>query len=85
MRKKTLRRLSPTARRIAEIANEIASIRRRLLHIVLTVADLELPEPLRDWTDETPEPVTQLVTDRERSRATATYQTPKPRNRRKKL
>jgi len=43
-RKKTLRRLTPQARKLARLADELHSIETRLKHLIPTIVDLEMWE-----------------------------------------
>jgi hypothetical protein len=42
MRKRTLRRLTPEARKLARLVNELESVATRLKNMVATVQDLEM-------------------------------------------
>ena len=42
MRAATIRKLSPEARKLARMVNELSSLKRRLSNFVETVSDLEL-------------------------------------------
>ncbi len=44
MRKRTLRRLTPEARKLARLTNELESVATRLKNLVATVQDLEMWE-----------------------------------------